>query len=73
MRGEIDVRRAGVRDLLPHDGRGEDEVLHQAQRGALQGAEGRQRLRGASPELLRRVHDDGLRSLSQHVGGTGAP
>jgi hypothetical protein len=52
MRREDDVRQARLRDVLPHELDGQDEVLDQERRREVQGPEGRHRMRRHVVELL---------------------
>jgi hypothetical protein len=65
----LDLRQAGVRDLLSHedDSAGDvDQVFDQERQHALHGAGWADRLHGCAhaSELLRRVHQQRLRTLT---------
>jgi hypothetical protein len=49
---KVDLRQAGLRDLLPHERQGRDEVLDQARRFEVHGSQGRVGLRRSDVELL---------------------
>ena len=53
LRRPIDLRPARLRYLLPDDHARHREVLYQAERQQMHGAEGRRSLRAARRELLR--------------------
>ena len=64
----LDLRQAGVRDVLSHEdespGRDVDQVFDQERRHALHGSGWAERLHRHASELLRRVHRQRLRTLT---------
>src|SRR5207247_705864 len=80
VRGAVDLRQAGLRDLLPDQCHGQDDLLDQAKR-KLQGTAWRDGMRWISAELLRCVrrgwlvygphdHDHGARGDHHDPGPT---
>jgi hypothetical protein len=64
MRRAFYLREARLRDLLPNQREGLDDLQHQERRGAVQADEEGVGLRRAAAELLRRLRAGRLRSLS---------
>ena len=65
MCGALHLRQARVRHVLSHRGYRQDEVLDEVERRQVHAAEGRLGLRQHLRELLRCVHGERLRGVTE--------